>query len=373
MSEGGPSNSLNSSDSSASDMSSFPNQAPVKYHIQSSPPLQQQLLAPNSGTISDFGPEKKTDVAVPVKDEVLLEQQRQKPLWPGNNRFCCNMRIIYGPPTDNGPLAFGWGSLIGAAAIFWGTICPYIWLVISPAIPIIGTFFLFLAFYLYGRATFMDPGIIPRQPLQNELNAMYNGVANERTQRVTLEKLRGDIYHPNEPLQVANASLPECSTCKILRPHLSSHCRYCDNCVEGFDHHCNWIGNCVGQRNHRYFVGFILTTTVCCFYLCGSAILFLASKATLSSISGTVQEVFAFILAISLGILFCFMLNVTLWHLELVMCGQTLKMRDRNGVKRTGCKKAWINLFRFFSEYKPRTAYFDTRHVRYMPEKIECC
>jgi len=207
--------------------------------------------------------------------------------------------------------------------------------------------------------------------LQNELNLLYNGNIDERNQKITQEKSQGDIYYNNEPLTRGNATLPECSTCKILRPHLSSHCRYCDNCIEGFDHHCNWIGNCVGQRNHRYFVGFLITTTICCAWLCGSGIVYLISRSQNETITGSVQDIFTFILVISLGILFFFMCNVTMWHIELVMCGQTLKMRDRDGVKHTPCKKAFINLYKFFSSYSPRTSHFDTRQVRYLAEP--CC
>lgn len=50
-----------------------------------------------------------------------------------------------------------------------------------------------------------------------------------------------------------------CRTCKIRRFPRCSHCRFCDNCVCGFDHHCFWVGQCVGALNHRAFVLFLCT------------------------------------------------------------------------------------------------------------------
>ncbi|KAJ1942408.1 Eukaryotic peptide chain release factor GTP-binding subunit, partial [Kickxella alabastrina] len=61
--------------------------------------------------------------------------------------------------------------------------------------------------------------------------------------------------------------LKYCETCRIYRPPRSSHCRFCDNCVENEDHHCIWLNNCIGRRNYRYFYSFLFATTVTALYI----------------------------------------------------------------------------------------------------------
>lgn len=62
--------------------------------------------------------------------------------------------------------------------------------------------------------------------------------------------------------------LSYCSTCQILRPPRSFHCRICDVCIEVHDHHCPYVGTCVAKRNMRYFVGFLANAALLCLVSC---------------------------------------------------------------------------------------------------------
>jgi hypothetical protein len=40
----------------------------------------------------------------------------------------------------------------------------------------------------------------------------------------------------------------------------------CRRCVEDMDHHCPWVNTCVGRRNRKYFILFVVYTSVLCIY-----------------------------------------------------------------------------------------------------------
>jgi len=44
-----------------------------------------------------------------------------------------------------------------------------------------------------------------------------------------------------------------CWVCAIDVHESSLHCKFCNKCVERFDHHCHWLNTCVGKANYDYF------------------------------------------------------------------------------------------------------------------------
>ena len=91
-------------------------------------------------------------------------------------------------------------------------------------IPFLGKVELYLIPLLLGpinvvllfSVAFSDPGILPRQHFQHG-------------KQVGANLIRKDAL-------VLKSNF--CRICNIWRPSRTRHCKYCDNCVDIFDHHC---------------------------------------------------------------------------------------------------------------------------------------
>ena len=136
---------------------------------------------------------------------------------------------------------------------------------------------------------FIEPGIIPRNDPNfqekneniakieinlnnddiNKSNLAFgkNNNNNENNNKNEVDKNKNE----NEEITIPKIFTErKCKTCNIIRPPCCSHCRYCDNCVEDFDHHCFYISNCIGKRNHKYFYLFLFfgsLTSLCITFL----------------------------------------------------------------------------------------------------------
>ncbi|EDL43228.1 DHHC zinc finger domain containing protein [Plasmodium vivax] len=64
------------------------------------------------------------------------------------------------------------------------------------------------------------------------------------------------IFHQND----------KCSTCQMLKPARSKHCKYCLSCISRYDHHCFLLNNCIGGYNSSYYLAFICANATIAFH-----------------------------------------------------------------------------------------------------------
>ena len=146
--------------------------------------------------------------------------------------------------------------------------------------------FYFLTIYYMFICFFKDPGIIPRynpnfQIKEEEINEMLKNEKEENDKAEKEENENKDNKENKEETKLKTENnnnkdekeklkLPsilkerKCVTCHIIKPPKTSHCRFCDNCIQGLDHHCFFISNCVGIRNHKDFFFFCFYGSIGC-------------------------------------------------------------------------------------------------------------
>lgn len=171
---------------------------------------------------------------------VTITEKYRYEIWEGKNKFLWNGRLMLGFHANN--LGATICILVGTYAIYLGLLVPLLEISYLFTFGLI-LFILNIIFLLL--TAFTEPGIIPRKSPSQVLEAMD-------------DDMRDKVQY--------------CHTCHILRPPRAKHCKYCDNCVEVFDHHCPWLSTCIGVRNYGYFLVFITLTTFGTILACGSSI-----------------------------------------------------------------------------------------------------
>ena len=174
---------------------------------------------------------------------------RRHHVWPGNNRFLCDGRLMMGPGvlscvvTLAFILAPSLSFFANTSAVLLAHDTQPVWILLAAAQ-------LAVVLFAMARTAVCDPGIIPRR----------DGYLDERLKKI-LPKSQGLVINGRV------VTLRYCTTCNIYRPPRSSHCKICDNCVDRFDHHCPWVGNCIGRRNYYWFLLFTFSSAAFAVYI----------------------------------------------------------------------------------------------------------
>lgn len=195
-----------------------------------------------------------TESFSPKKENVIKQP------FPGQTRIHCRGNII--TSGKNAWLVYTLGG-IAAIVIFllvfvgsdmieqfsiWSIVIVLVWLALALSMAL--------------ATSWSDPGILPRK--LNPIESLRHWGATDYGVPDTISRL---VFHEDNPAYlfgkeviVRNRTvfLKYCGTCQIFRPPRSSHCSFCDNCVEEFDHHCQWLSNCIGKRNYRFFIVFVV-------------------------------------------------------------------------------------------------------------------
>ncbi|KAF5386790.1 hypothetical protein D9615_001602 [Tricholomella constricta] len=177
---------------------------------------------------------------------------RKYSFHPSRNRFFLSGRLLTGGDTPYAFLA-SLCLVFGLAGLWFSTTCVFWWhhSAGSKAIVIIGAYLAALVLSTMFATATTDPGILPRNldtdPPYPATSPSDGGVRAPMPRDL---RVRQDVVR-----------VKYCPTCKTYRPPRSSHCKMCDNCVDGCDHHCQWVNNCIGRRNYTTFFSLLCAAT----------------------------------------------------------------------------------------------------------------
>lgn len=273
-----------------------------------------------------FAPYPPNDMIIPLAAVPRTDPKTKRPMrnyqsHPSRNHFFCRGALLTG---GDSPWAFigSFTVALGIAGTWFGTTCVWWWHNESPAVAIIGAYMCLLTISSMLTTAFRDPGILPRN--MDPEPPYSSATASDQTPTA----LPRDIK-----VRAGIVRVKYCPTCQTYRPPRSSHCKMCDNCVDGCDHHCQWVNNCVGRRNYTYFFTFILsaTLTLCLMIITSALHLYLITRKEGASFHHAVNEGAGSVVVFCLSMIVIWPVAALLsYHFRLLLLNVTTIEQIRN-------------------------------------------
>jgi hypothetical protein len=124
----------------------------------------------------------------------------------------------------------------------------------------------------YMRVVFTAPGFVPKawnKMITDEVLEEYISLKKVASSSglfmnlITKETYENFNFMDEEFKQfLARTGRKFCQSCRMFKPVRAHHCRQTGRCVLKMDHYCNWISTCIGYANYKYFLLFILYTSI---------------------------------------------------------------------------------------------------------------
>ncbi|RYY84795.1 DHHC zinc finger domain-containing protein, partial [archaeon] len=224
--------------------------------------------------------------------QLLYTVKRRFELWGGNNTFLCEGSVMLGAHPYQ--LALSAGLLTGTWVFFFVSCLPFLH---------------------HDSLYHLSLGIFTSNMLSLMLTACTDPGVYVRRHHAPQD----DILSPTHIHTLAK-SHHYCTVCGIFTHPRARHCKYCNNCVDVYDHHCPWTGTCIGKRNYGYFFFFVFSVFVACTYTLGVCVyLLLSSLCGVSSNYPVVRALAALVCMIWVGCVWVLISALLVFHIYLCM------------------------------------------------------
>lgn len=210
----------------------------------------------------------------------------------------CDVKTRYIPAT------FAWTLLLGTTFLFFYYPCRQFYVQRHPWVPAYQAVITFFVIANFTMATFMDPGVIPKAPPDEDRE----------------DEFRAPLYK-NAEINGITVRMKWCVTCKFYRPPRCSHCSVCNHCIETFDHHCPWVNNCIGRRNYRFFFFFLISLSIHMLSIFSLSLIYVLQKE--KDKLTEVEPIVAMVLMAIVTLLAIPIFGLTGFHMVLVSRGRT--------------------------------------------------